>query len=609
MRNKGFYIKSIIATGKEMRLSRVDFTCGCNFLFGPSDSSKSVVFTIIEYMLGKSVSKKVKSPKEVVEGMGYDTYYMEIVSFEDGTIHTFRRYANENRLLVKDCVFEQFETIGNKGTVYPIKSKTKETFSSYLMRLNGFADNLEVRSSATNKEKLTFPLIRHLILTNETRIISESPIFNPTGQRTDNQKEKSLIYYLTTGYDDSGFEKSEKSDVRKSRYRGMINLTEEEINIVKERLKKLGDVSFADFNDKSAMKALESKLDEEATKLNQLYVGRKEIEDKKRKLESKRLFNSEFVKRMEMLQAHYETDLSRYEYLFEGATLFELLSENRVCPFCHSHIENGNDVDDDYRKAIQVEYDKLMTKIIDVREVIAKKKQLETLQRAQIQKCQTELNAIEERIKFFSTELTSIKETLKTYQENIEKKTEANLLASELSRLTRKLDMLDKEQKENPATTPYIRQTDIKEEFCKELQKKLVDWNIIDENEIVVFDENGFDFIFGVKPRLTCGKGSRGVTCSAVLMTLVEYCHENDIPFSNLLVLDSPITAHYSSGKLEAEETTQAKFFKYCNNTAFDYQLIIIDNKAPNEEERKLLTNINYIEFTEEVGFYKGKVQ
>ena len=54
-----------------------------------------------------------------------------------------------------------------------------------------------------------------------------------------------MIYYLTTGNDDSGFVESEKADLRKSRYNGMISLTEEEIELVKDRLEKLGDVSFA----------------------------------------------------------------------------------------------------------------------------------------------------------------------------------------------------------------------------------------------------------------------------------------------------------------------------------------------------------------------------
>lgn len=607
MKNKGFYIKSVISTGEGMKTARVDFKEGCNLLFGPSDSGKSTVFSVMEFMLGKFVDKNNKAPKPVTEGRGYDTYYMEIVTIEDNAVHTFRRKENDNNVLVKDCAYEQFDTCGQQGQWYPIRSKTKKTLSAFLMELNGFGDGLEVKSTKTNKTKLTYSLIRHLVLADENRIISENPIFNPTGQRTDFQKEKSLIYYLTTGNDDSGFEEQEKDEIRKSRYKGMISLTEEEIELVRGRIKKLGDVSYADFNDDSAVKALETRLKEEEKKLNKLYEERKEQEEALRKLESRRLFNAEFVKRMEMLQKHYETDLGRYEYLFEGASLFEVLPDDKECPICHSRIANKSAIDTNYLAAIQGEYDKLKAKIADVREVVAKKNQTIGTMIQKIQKTQASIRVTDEKIKMFATQMAGIKETLRQYQKNIEKKAESNYLASELSRLLKKLDKLNKEQTQKPVAEPYIRQTDIKEDFCRDLKEKLVAWNLLKESEIVVFDENGFDFILGTKDRLSCGKGSRGVTCSAILMTLVEDCYKKDIPFSNFLVIDSPITAHYDGEDMEADETTQAKFFKYCNDTAFDYQLILIDNKSPDEVMRAQLSNIHYIQFTKENGFYQGK--
>lgn len=607
MKNKGFYIKSIIATGEGVKISRVDFTNGCNLLFGPSDSGKSTVFSVMEFMLGKKLNKKTKSPKPVKEDKGYDTYYMEIITNGDDKTHTFRRKINENIILAKDCAFEQFDSKGIEGTWYPITSTTKKTFSSYLMELNGFEDGLEVRSSLTNKNKMTYSLIRHLVLTGENRIISENPIFNPTGQRTDDQKEKSLIYYLTTGNDDRGFEESEKDEIRKSRYFGMISLTEEEIDIVKGRLEKLGDVSYADFNDDSAVKALEKQLSDEEEKLNKLYEERKDLEEKLRQQESRLLFTDEFVKRMEMLKKHYETDLKRYEYLFEGASLFEMMPNGKECPLCHTPLKSNHDIDKEYLDTIQKEYDKLKAKITDVMGMIVKKRQLKESIAFRNIKTQDAIVKTDDKIKAFATEMASIKETLKQYQKNIEKKAESTYLTQELSRLLKKLDKLNKEQKEKPAEQPYIRQTDIKEDFCDDLKEKLVEWNLISESDFVVFDENGFDFILGGKERLSCGKGTRGVTCSAILMTLVEDCYKKNIPFSNFLVLDSPITAHYDDEKMVADETTQTKFFKYCNDTTFDYQLIVIDNKSPDEKMREQLSNIHYIQFTKENGFYQGK--
>ena len=197
---------------------------------------------------------------------------------------------------------------------------------------------------------------------------------------------------------------------------------------------------------------------------------------------------------------------------------------------------------------------------------------------------------------------------MKQYQDNIEKKAEAKFLQEESQRLYKKLDALEKEKKTKPAHAEYNRQTTIDEEFCQIVQKKLIYWNVITEDDPIVFDEKGFDFVIGGKARLACGKGARGVTCSAILMSLLEFCKLKNIPFSDVMVLDSPITAHFSDTKMYAEQTTQSKFFKYCNECIKDYQLIVIDNKAPSVKERESMLNINYIEFSKEGrnGFYLG---
>lgn len=154
----------------------------------------------------------------------------------------------------------------------------------------------------------------------------------------------------------------------------------------------------------------------------------------------------------------------------------------------------------------------------------------------------------------------------------------------------------------------YAKQSNIKDEFCNILKLKLQEWEL-DDSQTVVFDESKFDFILGGKDRLSCGKGARGVTCTAILMTLVEFCIKHDIPFTRTLVIDSPITAHFSDEKLPVEETTQYSFFHYINSEVKDYQLIIIDNKSPSPEDRTNLTNINYIEFSSDgrQGFYPVK--
>ena len=606
MRNKGFYIKSVIATGDGMILSRVDFRRGCNLLFGPSEMGKSSVFSVIDYLLGKK-----ENPKEVKEGEGYDTFYMEYVTCSDSVTHTVRRYLNDNQVLVKDCAYEAFESLAFKGTGYPLESKTKKDYSKYLMEINGFPDSLELKKTTVTKASFRYTWIRHLILADENRIVSEKPIFNPNNDTSVRQQEKSVIYYLTSGRDDSEFVPGEADKIRKARYKGKIELTEENIKAIESRLAELGDVGYADFNDDSVIMAIQSQIIDKERSLNALFEKRKELEEEKRKLLSKKLFNIEFVKRMEMLEKHYRTDVERFQYLYQGADLFSLLEQNHECPLCHSTITDTANVNNEYLEAIESECGILQSKITDIQKMIGQKKGLLYKYNKQENNIDASLSEINADISGFTATLDSLRATLQKYQDNIEKKAEVKFLSEESGRLYHKLAMLKTEEVAKPQTETYTRTTNIREVFCNKLKEKLVDWNVIGAGAAVVFDEHGFDFVLGGKKRLTCGKGARGVTCSAILMTLLEYCDEKNIPFSNLLVLDSPITAHFDEETEDLDETTQSKFFKYCNDNINDYQLIIIDNKSPNEEERRVLTNINYIEFSKNGrnGFYLGKIE
>ena len=435
--------------------SRVDFKERCNLLFGPSEKGKSSVFSLIDYLLGKK-----DAPKLPPEGEGYTSFYMEYETQEDHQVHTVKRTLDEKSVVIKDCDFDHFETPAYKGMALKFKE-----YSQYLMKINGFDDDLELRKSTTDKASFTFSWIRHLILVDENRIVSETPIFNPQNQNTAATQEKSVIYYLTTGQDDSDFKEQEKSEHRRTRYEGMIELTNENIKAVNKRIQDLGDVSFADFKDDGAIKALETKIAQDEVSLKELYDNRAKLEDEKHKLTSKLLFVKEFISRMEMLLKHYQTDLGRYAFLYEGANLFSLLTEIHFCPICHSEIKDPTQVDEEYLEFVQSEYSQVQSKIKDIKELIDRKGKEKVRLASQIGKLTNEQNSIESEINNFSLRLSSIKSTLEKYQENIEKKAEAKFLEDESQRLYKKLDELEKEKKNAPTPPEYNRQTSIDEDF------------------------------------------------------------------------------------------------------------------------------------------------
>lgn len=602
MNKKGFYIKSIIATGPGMKTSRVDFSDGCNLLFGPSDTGKSSVFSIINFMLGGD-----KEPKKVSESLGYDTYYMELVTYEDNKVHTICKKIGTTNWIVKECPFEYYATT-NISCAYPPRGK-KKTYSEFLLELNGYENDIMIRTTANDKGKLTYGKVRSLILVSEDRIISEKPIFLPINDNTTKTSEKSVMYYLTTGEDDSAFKESEKEDIRKSRIGGMISLTEESIKEVKDKIQELGDVSFADFKGDEFYNIQKKEVEKQEAVLNTLYRRKSLLEDRIREIRSSILFTREFIKRMELLKRHYTLDIERYEHLYEGASLLAQLDDNHLCPLCHSHINDSVSIDETYKAALKDEYEKTKVKLVDVSNVILRKqvnlRQLEV----DLSNIDGQLSASSKEINEFSPHLSLLKETLVRYQENIEKKTLSVLLNSELQRLSEKLGELKNEQSAKPSAPNYNREVVIGADFCTKVKNMLLDWYILKDTEEVVYDDKEFDFKIGNNARVDCGKGTRGVTCTAIMMALLENCHDHNIPFSHLLVVDSPLTAHFNDGYENASDITQSQFYKYCNDNKFDYQLILIDNKCPKEEERSQMNNIHFIEFSkrDRKGFYLGK--
>lgn len=603
MNRNGFYIRSIIATGKGMITSKVEFRDGCNLLFGPSETGKSSVFSIMDYMLGAS-----SEPNEVKESIGYTDYYMEFVTYEDNVIYTAHRHIGGKTVEVEDCSFVQYGTGVAKSTSYSIRANGKNPYSSYLLELNGCPQNLQLKKSVTKKMNMSFALARHMFLVSEDRVVSKQPIFIPIKEHTEQTQQKSFIYYLTSGQDDSSFKEAEDAKIRRSRIGGMITLTQENLDSVNTKIIELGDVSFADFKGEEFFNAHKEQIAKEEKTLKEYYKQRNSIEERLRNLKSTLLFAKEFLKRMTLLKEHYLLDLQRYEHLYEGLSLMIPLTEDHLCPVCHSHIVNSDVVNDDYKDALKSEYDKTKTKLTDIEKVLAAKSFVIKQVEREIAEKQQMSDSVQNQIKNFEPHLNDLKETLLKYQENIEKKAYSSFLQEEAQRLSKKIDELLKQQKERPENTNYIRQASIDLDFCNSIKIKLKDWNVIGDVP-VVYEDSEFDFSIGGQKRVMCGKGSRGVTCTAILMTLIEYCQEKGIPFSKMLVVDSPLTAHFDDERVDADETTQAKFFKYCNDTEFNYQLILIDNKAPTQTERENMNGIHFIEFSESNrnGFYIGK--
>lgn len=558
------------------------------------------ILHLIEYLLGK------KELATVVEGQEYDCYYLEIAEYSTDNVFTIQRRLKENKSIVKAVSYKLFHNENTRGEEYSISySKNKTTLSSFLLRLSGFNPETILKKSIYDRTVLSYTHIRHLILANENRVVSENPIFNPSNQHIDKTLEKSIIYFLTSGEDDANFNPPEKPEIKKARIQGKMEIIDDVIKSKENQIVEIGDADYADFSDPSFLKEYQKTFDKTAKELDNLNEQRLNLESKISGLRSKQIFVESFLNRLKLLHEHYELDIDRYDFIYQGHQVIELIGDTTICPLCKSHIDAQN-IEDGFAEALKVEFSNLIQRRDESASMIrCKEQELENIL-VTVRTLSSELSSIVEKIRNIEFKIDGIRETLMRYQHNIENKTRLNDLQEETQYLRNEYNKLKNDLKDaGQKQESYDKESNIKDEFCNLLKQKLQEWEL-DDSQTVVFDESKFDFILGGKDRLSCGKGARGVTCTAILMTLVEFCIKHDIPFTRTLVIDSPITAHFSDEKLPAEETTQYKFFQYINDKVTDYQLIVIDNKSPKQEDRTNLSNINYIEFSSDGrrGFY-----
>ena len=527
MKNKGFYIKSLVATGRNVAEARIDFIKGCNLIFGKSDTGKSHILHLIEYLLGKN-----KLEATVVEGREYDCYYLEIAEYSNDNIFTIQRKHNENKATVKSVSYDVFHDENNKGEYYYISpTKNRKTLSSFLLGLSGFQSEVTLKKSTHDKTSLSYTYIRHLILANENRVVSENPIFNPTNQRTDTTIEKSIIYYLTSGEDDANFNPPEKPEIKRARIQGKMELIDDVIKSKENQIIEIGDADYADFSDPSFIKQYQKTFDKTAKELDQLNEQRRDLESKISVLRSKKMFVESFINRLKLLHKHYELDIDRYDFIYQGHQVIELIGGSSICPLCKSHIDAQN-IEDGFAEALELEFSNLIQRKEESASMIrCKEQELEDVLRS-IQTLSSELLSLINNIRNIEFKIDGIRETLLRYQHNIENKTRLNDLQEETQNLRTEYKKLENDLKGvSQKQEPYNKESNIKDEFCNQLKQKLQEWEL-DDSQTVVFNESKFDFVLGGKERLSCGKGARGVTCTAILMTLVEFCINHDIPFT-----------------------------------------------------------------------------
>jgi hypothetical protein len=604
MNKYGFYITDLKVTGENKKDAEISFKDGFNLISGFSDTGKSYVFGCLNYMLGKS-----DSPKSIPEGIGYNNFYLSIKTY-DGKSYTFYRKLKAKVILIKECVINEFDDSNIKYEEYQIKPQADKNISTFLLKLNGIEDKY-LKKSNSSKVRLLYTYIRKLVLISETRIVVEESPFYPTSQFQDSVLYQNLLIYLISGKDAQNFTPIEKDDIRKSRLNGQKEIIEKRIESLSQQIEELIDTQKP--VDKIRIERDLNRLEEEAQNLDQvinsLLTTRNSIYQDLEKTKSSILFIQELLDRMELLRSHYKSDLNRLSFIDEGQILLSQLKSVN-CPLCNGEIDSEKlqEIDENIsiKKSIDSERKKINLKLIDLDSTVNEnKKELIRLD-SELRIDSSEFENINKEIcDSLNPKLDSIRDKISNIKEYYTQKSKYDLFVKDLELYNNEYDNTIRllKIKQTVETTEEIDEI-IMKPFIGILKSILKDWRY-PNTEFVKFDSNPkvFDFVLTNKGRSSFGKGMRAISYTAVIYSLIQYCIDNNIPFTRNLIIDSPLTTYHGKEQKTKEDeidvNIEHSFFKHFAYKDLDFQFIMFDNKVPPVDTIK---NIHYIEFTGEIG-------
>ena len=609
MIEKGFYIKQLKVTGLNKKPAILKFKPGFNLVTGLSDTGKSFAFACLNFMLGKS-----ESPKSIPESQGYQNIYIELRTYSGKTYSLLRKISGGDYTL-KECELDMFSDSKITFRILKVKPSNEKdnNISYFLLDLCGFKD-ISLKRSAKEKRNLTFNYIRKLTVIPEDRIITESSPFYASTQYADRTLFQSLLIYFLLKIDAKELEIIESEDIRKSRISGKIEFAKNRIDFLSKKIEELTTKSLL-----NNPKSIESEIESLKSISNSLTTETNALNEKKRlifndlnSIKSRILFKNELLIRLELLKEHYKSDLERLSFIDEGNDILNQLNTVN-CPLCDGKLDSEKLIEIEknlsVNESIVSESNKIKIKLSDLKDTIASNIKELALEKEKISNLENELTNLDKLVnEIFNPKLDTIKGKIDSLTVELTAKSKLEIYDSEVAYYYDEKSKLEAKLKIKPAkpASTTIDNSTIKP-LLSQIKIFLSEWNYPGSNSIV-FDSSydNFDIVISQKSRKSFGKGMRAISYTSVLLGLLKYCLKENRNFSNLLILDSPLTTYHGKKPATDEDKInqdiQSAFFENLAKLSSDCQLIMFDNKVPSKE---IIDKINYEYFTRsDVGRY-----
>ncbi|MEZ8533085.1 hypothetical protein AB9R81_15435 [Vibrio cyclitrophicus] len=596
------FISEIAFISETLETKFISFDKKISFIYGASNTGKSYLLDVMDFMLGK------ESIDHVPEAVKYQEIRMKIKL--SGSDYTLFRGMSSNNIDVYNGYIDQ--PVGDLfldgyRAKYPTK-KIKSISEFYMSKLN--VDNqLIVTNLWGEKAAFTIRFLSRIILSTEERILSKkSPI--EKGDSNEDKKNRQVFRVLLTGKNDN-----DVVPVRRGKELGIERSTK--VEVIEELIEELAaDLNYPKETYEDLLKQRDRlELSESEIKLI-LKESKEKISDL---LKDKKRYSSEITTvqsdvdaislnklNFEYLMQLYDSDINRLKSQEESA--FYLLSKtNEECRSCGSILSEEAYSSSSLELLAQAsvsEIKKIERKKIELRVAKGLIEERETIQSTKLLNISQDLiiteGLLEERTKYTDGDdrkLDLVLEELNFVKTDI-------LITERINSL--KKQAFDVTKNVNPKTYDTKDFYPSKEDltyFC-EIYKEVLDEIKFPYQGEIEFDMENFDVIIGGKLRRSNGKGVRAILHSIFKISLLLYCERKKLFHPRIVILDSPLVTYRGPdsklGKLADDEIAlkntklSDNFIAYLNKIRNSAQFIVIENIELTEDQLKTVSSVKF---------------
>lgn len=597
----GFTIAKISVTGSGQPDASLEFRPGLNVVAGASNTGKTYIYQLIDFLLGSS-----RPPKSIPLSVGYSHAQIEVHPQSGGAVSLIRALSGGGAAaydmpfddIAGDSPFVTLQADHERGN--------RNTISGRFLEIAGLFAREIRKNERGEKRSLSFRDVAHLALVDEERIITDqSPALS--GQHIEGTTERSAFGLFLTGVDDTAIVPQEKPEQRKLRLRAELDtldrlLTDREqrlsiFNVNVEELPTLRARLAAAIEQASELQATQqAELDKAATRRDETW---KDIEQ----VRSRRLFIGEQLKRLRLLHEHYGSDAARIESSMEAGELFERLPSGH-CPVC-GHVPAATDAASDaqlhdFRNACSAELTKIQALTRDLVSSVAALEHEDGSLEANLAALEARLRESNRTIhELLHKQVRDADAKLTTLLATQTRLSEAAFIAAEVLDLRTRHSVTEQAIKARVPRVKIAKKVEASGtvQFCQIVTQLLQAWRFpFDGN--VSWSDDRFDLIIGNENRGDLGKGFRAVTHAAFTIGLMRYCRAFALPHPGIVVLDTPLNPFKGPDQDSSERVNQEVQEAFYADLAADRsgdQVIILENTEPS---KKVRDSIQYVHFS-----------